>query len=239
MKPTGGGSFRIKLSLLFIVTVVLLAAVAYRIFRKQQELYSYRVERELYRAQPPSLFDQTPDAAEAERLSAGEEARGADERRAALLTRAREGDYTALADAHRAGDSSLYDAVLAASLAWANASDDNLNALASFVAADSGLRGSRDLAGAYRKLWERAPGRATTARMLHLAALSDDADTFGEAVGEAARALREGRLQNLSGEDLRALAESEFWVLSTESRTTGAGFVLKQRLASLGHELAP
>jgi len=227
------------LSVLFIVTLVLLAAVAYRIFRKQQELNSYRAERELYRSEPRSLFDQTPDAAEAERLSAEDAARAAAELRASLLTRAREGDYTALADASRADDKSLYGAVLAESLIWANASEDNLRALAAFVASDSELRGSRELADAYRKLWERAPDRAGVARLLHLAALSDDAETFGAAVGAAARALREGRLQNLSGEDLRSLAESEFWVLSTESRTTGAGFVLKQRLASLRQELAP
>jgi hypothetical protein len=227
------------LSVLFIVTLVLLAAVAYRIFRKQQELNSYRAERELYRSEPRSLFDQTPDTGEAERLSAEDAARAAAELRTSLLTRATEGDYTALADAARSDDKSLYGAVLAESLAWANASEDNLHALAAFVASDSELRGSRELADAYRKLWERAPDRATTARLLHLAALSDDPDTFGDAVGAAARALREGRLQNLSGEDLRSLAESEFWVLSTESRTTGAGFVLKQRLASLRQELAP
>jgi len=227
------------LSVLFIVTVLLLAAVAYRIFRKQQELHSYRAERELRPAAPRSLFDQTPDPAEAARLSAEDEARAADELRASLLTRAAEGDYTALADAARATDKSLYRGVLAESLNWANASEDNLNALASFVASDGELRGSRELARAYRQVWERAPDRATTARLLHLAALSDDPETFGDAVTAAARALREGRLAGLAGEDLRALAESEFWVLSTESRTTGAGFVLKQRLASLRQELAP
>ena len=228
------------MSALFIVTLVLLAAVAYRIFRKQQELDSYRAERELFASQPRSLFDQPPDRAEAERLSAEEGARAAAELRSALLTRAAEGDYTALADAARADDKSLYGAVLAESLDWANASEDNLHALASFVASDTGeLRGSGELTRAYLKIWERAPDRATTARLLHLAALSDDPETFGEAVGAAARALRDGRLQSLSGEDLRSLAESEFWVLSTESRTTGAGFVLKQRLASLRQELAP
>ena len=227
------------MSVLFIVTLVLLAAVAYRIFRKQQELNSYRAERELHPSEPRSLFDHTPDRAEAERLSAEESARAAAELRASLLTRAAEGDYTALADAARADDSSLYGAVLAESLKWANASEDNLRALAAFVASDSELRGSRELADAYRTLWERAPDSATTARLLHLAALSDDPETFGDAVAAAARALREGRLTSLTGEDLRALAESEFWVLSAESRTTGAGFVLKQRLASLRQELAP
>lgn len=227
------------MSVLFIVTVLLLAAVAYRIFRKQQELNSYRAERELYASQPRSLFEQTPDLAEAERLSAEERACAAAALRASLLTRAAGGDYTALADAARADDKSLYGAALAESLTWANASRDNLHALASFVASDSGLRGSRELADAYRRLWERAPDRAGVARLLHLAALSDDAETFGDAISAAALALREGRLTNLTGEDLRALAESEFWVLSSESRATGAGFVLKQRLASLRRELAP
>lgn len=228
------------MSVLFIVTVLLLAAVAYRIFRKQQELNSYRAERELYPSQPRSLFDQTPDTGEVERQAAEDVARVADELRTSLLTRAAEGDYTALADATRAGDKSLYGAVLAESLDWANASEDNLYALASFVASDTGeLRGSAELARAYQQIWERAPDRAGVARLLHLAALSDDPETFGAAVTAAARALHEGRLTNLAGEDLRALAESEFWVLSTESRTSGAGFVLKQRLASLRQELAP
>ena len=227
------------MSVLFIVTLVLLAAVAYRIFRKQQESSSYRAGRELYPSEPRSLFDQTPDPAEAARLSAEDRARAAAELRSSLLTRAAVGDYTALADAARADDRTLYGAVLAESLDWANASEDNLHALAAFVASDSELRGSRELADAYRKHWERAPDRAGAARLLHLAALSDDPDTFGEAITAAARALREGRLTNLTGEDLRALAESEFWVLSSESRTTGAGFVLKQRLASLRQELAP
>ena len=228
------------MSALFIVTVLLLAAVAYRIFRKQQELNSYRAGRELYASEPRSIFDQTPDSAEAERVAAeGSNARATAELRASLLTRASDGDYTALADAHRANDTALYSSVLSTSLGWANAAEDNLSALAAFVSSDSELRGSRELADAYRRLWERAPDRATTARLLHLAALSDDPQTFGDAVGAAARALREGRLTNLTGEDLRALAESEFWVMSTVSRTTGAGVVLKQRLASLRRELAP
>jgi hypothetical protein len=227
------------LSALFIVTVLLLAAVAYRIFRKQQELNSYRAERELYASEPRRLFDQRRDPAEAERLSAEDRARAAAELSASLLTRASQGDYTALSDARRANDAALYSSVLSALLNWANSAEDNLIALSAFVSSDSGLRGSRELAEAYSKLWERAPDRATTARLVHLAALSDDAEAFCHAVDAAARAVLEGRLTSLTGEDLRALAESEFWVLSTEARTSGAGFVLKQRLASLRSELAP
>ena len=68
--------------------------------------------------------------------------------------------------------------------------------------------------------------------MLHLAALSDDADAFERAVVEATDALRAGRLKEMGREDLSALVESEFWVLSSAARRTGAGFVLKQSLAA-------
>ena len=58
------------MSLLFIVTVLLLAAVAYRIFRKQQELNAYRAERELHTAEPRGLPDPAPDDEETDRQSA-------------------------------------------------------------------------------------------------------------------------------------------------------------------------
>jgi hypothetical protein len=38
---------------------------------------------------------------------------------------------------------------------------------------------------------------------------------------------------------LRALFDAEFWLLSSDARASGAGFVLKQKLASLSTGLAP
>jgi hypothetical protein len=57
------------LSLLFIATVLLLAAVAYRIYRWQQELDSYRSERERRPDEPRGLPDSSPDEGETERQS--------------------------------------------------------------------------------------------------------------------------------------------------------------------------
>ncbi|HLL76096.1 MAG TPA: hypothetical protein VK421_12630 [Pyrinomonadaceae bacterium] len=66
------------MSILFIVTLLLLAAVAYRIFRKQQESNTYRAERELYRSEPRGLSDETPDPEEAVPGTARHQQRGED-----------------------------------------------------------------------------------------------------------------------------------------------------------------
>ena len=82
-----------------------------------------------------------------------------------------------------------------------------------------------------------APDRNSTVRMLHAAALSDDAATYQKAVEAALRAWCEHNLKDLSASDLEALFTSEFWVLSSETRSSGAGFVLKRALASVRREL--
>ena len=82
-----------------------------------------------------------------------------------------------------------------------------------------------------------SPDRNSTVRMLHAAALSDDAATYQKAVEAALRAWREHDLNDLSAGDLEALFMSEFWVLSSGTRSSGAGFVLKRTLASARREL--
>ena len=47
-----------------------------------------------------------------------------------------------------------------------------------------------------------------------------------------------GRLEGLGAEDLRALFEAEYWLLSSEAKRSGAGFVLKQKLADVRRRLA-
>ena len=82
-----------------------------------------------------------------------------------------------------------------------------------------------------------SPDRNSTVRMLHTAALSDDAAVYEKAVEAALRAWREQRLDDVSAPDLQALFTSEFWVLSSDTRSSGAGFVLKRALASARREL--
>lgn len=224
---------------LFIIAFVLLAATAYTFYRRQHASSDYRAELQSRFTSPRSLFDQTEAHTEHSRLLAAQADRELDERNAAWLKRATAGDITTLAEAQRANDSALYGRVLQNLLNWAEASEANLRSLASFIANDTDLRGNADLAAAYTKLWQQQPDRQTTAQLLHLAALSDDANAFERAIVAASDALRAGRLEGIRPEELSALIESEYWVLSSEARRTGAGFVLKQRMTGLREELLP
>ena len=85
--------------------------------------------------------------------------------------------------------------------------------------------------------FETSPDTDSTLKMLHTAALADDAAVYQNAVETALRAWREQKLKDLSAPDLQALFTSEFWVLSSGTRSSGAGFVLKRALASARREL--
>lgn len=87
------------------------------------------------------------------------------------------------------------------------------------------------------RTFQQSPNRTSTTKLLHVAALTDDAKTFGRAMELVLMSWRDRTLSELSAEDLQALFNSEYWVLSSRSRTSGAGFVLKQTLADANREL--
>ena len=221
------------MSVLFIITLALLAAIAYTIYRRQQSYTHDARELEPVRgrslfveegwsAQPPALHAQTETGGEAER--------------AALLARAAAGDESTLAEARRLNDPGLYRTVINLLVKACASSTEKLETLAASVSADDASRARVELAEAYRRVWERSPDAPSTARALHLAALADDAVSFGAVVEAAARLRREGLLQTLGAAELNALVESEYWVLSAEARASGQGFVLKQMIAALRAE---
>jgi hypothetical protein len=73
--------------------------------------------------------------------------------------------------------------------------------------------------------------------LLHIAALADDAKNYGRAVELVLMSWRDGTLSDVSARELQALFNSEYWVLSSRIRTSGAGFVLKETLSSANREL--
>ncbi|HEY9402268.1 MAG TPA: hypothetical protein VIQ24_06220 [Pyrinomonadaceae bacterium] len=223
---------------LFIIAFALLAATAYTLYRRQHASSDYPAQLGTRSPSPRSLFDAPEAHTEHKLLLAAQASREADARKATLLKRASEGDLTALAEAHRAANPALYACVLDGLLDWAADAETRLRALASFVAGDTDLRGSPRLATAYMKLWHEHPDRLRTAQLIHLAALSDDAETFERTVVAATDASRAGRLIDVGRAELRALVDSEYWVLSSDARRTGAGFALKERLAALRGESA-
>lgn len=232
------------MSPVFIITLVLLAAIAYTIYHKQRQ-YDDGPPYELRGAEPRTLFaardaDEPEHDAQDEQgraaLPAPAEGSAAVPARAALLERAAQGDLDALADARRLGDQASYDETLAALVGWAGGSRERVDALAEFVCRGENLRGSTGLSRAFSGVFEESADAASTARALHLAALSDDAEEFSRVLDEIVRLRREAKLPALSSEDLRALVESQFWVLSASARASGAAFVLKQKIAALRNE---
>ena len=157
------------------------------------------------------------------------------QQRAELIKQARNGDRGTLDKAHLIGDPDLYDRVLAELVQFSD-SDPKLLSLLSFISQNE-LPVNRSLAEAVLTSWRTAPDRGSTARALHFAALSDDADIYRGAVEGALQLWRAGKLGDISAIELRALFDGEFWVLSSRSRSSGAGFVLKRTLDGARREL--
>ena len=87
------------------------------------------------------------------------------------------------------------------------------------------------------RAFQESPNKTSTANLLHAAALSDNAKNYGRAVDLVLLSWRDGTLSGLSARELQSLFNSEYWVLSSHSRTSGAGFVLKETLARANREL--
>jgi MoxR-like ATPase len=152
-----------------------------------------------------------------------------------LLAHASEGDKSTLKKASDLRSRAIYDEVLTA-LVNSSHSDEQILSLASHVTRNQ-WPGNKALAAAIINSWQKTPDRSSTAKMLHIAALSDDAETYRKAVELALRAWRDGKLRDLPALELNALLAGEFWTLSSATRSSGAGFVLKRSLASARREL--
>ncbi len=85
--------------------------------------------------------------------------------------------------------------------------------------------------------FQQSPNRNTTAKLLHAAALSDNAKNYERAIELVLMSWRDRTLSDLTAKELQSLFNSEYWVLSSSTRTSGAGFVLKQTLSTANREL--
>src|SRR5262249_46524506 len=159
--------------------------------------------------------------------------RAARERAESLLVRAKSGDRSVLKVA--ASNRDLYDQLLSELISIADSAPRVL-ALISFVVQNE-LPVSRLLAKAGVALWLGAPERSATSKALHLAALSDEAETYQETVEQTLQLWRQGKLNDVSATELKALLDGEFWILSSRTRSSGAGFILKRTLADARREL--
>ena len=99
------------------------------------------------------------------------------------------------------------------------------------------LEARKALAEEFIVAWQVSPDRVSTAKMLHLAALADDAEIFRNAVESALKVWQRGSVPDLTAVELQTLFNSEFWILSSGTRSSGAGFVLKRTLSRAKRDL--
>ncbi|HEY6803437.1 MAG TPA: hypothetical protein VI306_07650 [Pyrinomonadaceae bacterium] len=173
---------------------------------------------------PRGLFSDTR-AVEEPSVSADNEHQG-------LLSRAEEGNMKVLLEAQNL---SIYPEALTALVIQA-VTEPKLLSLASYVKQNN-LPVNKALADAMLRSWEGAPSRQSTPKMLHFAALANDAEVYRKAVETALTYWRNGKLSDISALELQALFNGEFWVLSSEVRNSGNGFILKRTLSSARREL--
>lgn len=222
-----------------IISFFLLAFASYTAIRTKRSSSRKEIHDGLLQKHPVSLFQNTGDASSGDTHD-GENAQLELERQQradALRARASEGDATVLLDAHRSGDVGLYDMVLDALVAEAAPSAVRLDKLASFIVERRELRANPALAAALSQAWRDAPDPASTARLLHVAALSNDSAAYEQAVETVFALWREAKLPGVSADELVALFDAEYWVLSDDARRAGAGFVLKQKLTDVRRQL--
>jgi hypothetical protein len=153
--------------------------------------------------------------------------------RAELLERARNGDKSTLLEA--LGNRQLYDEALTLLVVAAD-SDPKFLSLVSYVTRHE-LLVNQNLAASQIASYRRAADRNSTAKTLHVAALSDDAVVYQSAVEAVLQFWRAGQLAGVSALELRSILDGEFWILSSATRSSGAGFLLKRTLAKARREL--
>jgi hypothetical protein len=169
---------------------------------------------------PSSLFPEAPSISELLPPVRDQES--------SLLIRANRGEPEVLIDAN---GRDIYEEVLNALI-----SHSEVATIGSFVAKHN-LPANRELAEAMFPFWEASPNRQTTTQMLHVAALADSAEVYELAVRRVLSVWQEGKLRDVSELELQALFNSEFWLLSSAARSSGAGFILKRTLSSARREL--
>jgi hypothetical protein len=222
--------------LFFLIILILFSAVAaaaaISISRRRQKSLPSVTEAPLH-LQPirpihyESIF--APDAEELRAFEAEDKAKQGEMLRQKILAKAETGDFDALDEA-KDFEIEFYDRVLK-ELAL-RCDDEKFASLSSFIE-ENKLPANAALIGRFQDTLENSAGKKDAIRFLHLAALSQSAEIFSDSVENVIKLCREDKLEDFTQTDLIQLAESQFWLLPTAEKTSGAAFLLKQKLAKL------
>jgi len=216
---------------IIVIAFLALIGAALTFFLKQRRLSDATGNQVLEPPHFEGLFDRPDAASIVEKPTCGDRNQG-------LLELAKAGDLNSLSAAHATHDAKLYADVLNALFEWASDRQENLAALVSHISKSNELRASGQLAQRLIEICKTAPDRRSTTAMIHIAALSDDAETYEQAIETALEVWRSGRLPGLNPDELVELFISQYWVIAPEARRGGVGFALKRRLLGIRRELA-
>jgi hypothetical protein len=235
-----GRSKALKVSAIFIIAVFLIFVASFVILRTKRSSSREDAHHLPPGVSPRGLFDDATPGYLVEGVEDSDrlETEAHEKLENSLCERAARGDLEALRDARATGDAALYRLVLDALVGRSAESPTDVHALAAYIARSEDLRSTPALAEMLLDGWRRHPTRASTAELLRVSALSDDAGTFGRAVSEVLEVWEDKRLGGVSAGELISLFEGEYWLLSSEAKRSGAGFVLKQKLADARRRLA-
>lgn len=198
-------------------------------------------DQETFRHFPASQFDGLFAEQRAEEIRAltEEEARHRETAvRQQLLKRAAKGDLKALNEAQAFGDALFYQEVLRTISTQADGNPEILQSIVKYIIDSQELRSGSEFAEAMAEFWIKSPEQYSLADMLHLAVLADDAAVFQRAIETALKLWRESRIEKVSAKNFLATVESAYWLITSEVRNSGPGFLLKQAIADVRRELA-
>ncbi len=214
---------------LFVLALLAIAAYFWQKTASPKEIETLQPApgRALFHEGTPSGRAIAAAEAEAQKLADAQKWHGE------LLDRAKAGDKTTLQETQN--NRKIYEEVLGALVANAH-TDGALLSLVSYVTRND-LRVTRELAEKFIASLSANPDRGSVAKMLHIAALSDDATLYQKAAETALESWRKGHLAGVDSRELRSILEGEFWILSATTRSSGAGFLLKRALAGARREL--
>jgi hypothetical protein len=147
-----------------------------------------------------------------------------------LLNRAEKSDLNSLLEAKVYGNARLYNEV------FQILRQRDADKLINFVT-QNGLTANADLVELSAKKLSGNPNLDNLLKHIHLSALTNSAEVFLNSI-ETARELREQkRLNEISDEKLIEVLESHYWLLAAEARVSGAGYLLKEKMASMRQEI--
>jgi hypothetical protein len=217
------------LIILFLITAVA-AAVTIPIYLRRQKSLPQGVETpgQFQTIQYQSIFAPSDEEIRAQQIE--DKAKQREMLRQKILAKAETSDFTALIEARDFGDE-FYEIVLKELVFRCDA--ERFVALSSFIE-ENKLRTNAEFIERFQASGENSAGKKDLIRLLHFAALSGSAEIFAAALEEAIKISR--GLKDFTQTDLFQLAESEFWLLPPTEKASGAGFLLKQKLAKLRSE---